>query len=313
MNSNAKTSEIFRFFSEEDSSSSTHSLDHSRDVIGGDKILNISTYLIVPNRSQPRSVFNGNNIIRLADSIKRYGMLQPLTVRRYDSNADSDYYELVAGERRLRAAKLLGMRTVPCVLIDVDDSRSAELAIIENLLREDLNMFEQAEGFKKLIENHRLTQEEVALRVSMSQSAIANKLRLLRLTQSERELILESNLTERHARALLKLSDTSTRSSALKQIILQRMNVCAAEEYIDKLIENERISRENYTEIFKILESRNTNIHKINAFCSILEKNIKNMREKGCLVSSVREEFDDATVLTIKISKKSDDSTKIDL
>lgn len=312
MNSSTKTNEIFRFFTEEDANSHSQSADHSQDVIGGDKILNISTYLIVPNRSQPRSVFNGNNIIRLADSIKRYGMLQPLTVRRYDSSADSDYYELVAGERRLRAAKLLGMRTVPCVLIDVDDSRSAELAIIENLLREDLNMFEQAEGFKKLIENHHLTQEEVALRVSMSQSAIANKLRLLRLTSKERELILESGLTERHSRALLKLSDVNARLSALNHIILQRMNVCTAEEYIDKLIENERITHENSPEIFKIPEKRDANIHKINAFCSVLEKNIKNMREKGCLVSSVREDFDEVTVLTIKISKKPENSDVID-
>ncbi len=303
MNSTIDNSEIFHFFAPEEAR--TQEFSPKQDDTGmlcGDKILNVATYLIVPNRSQPRCVFNGNNIIRLADSIKRYGMLQPLTVRRHSNEENCEYYELVAGERRLRAAKLLGMRTVPCVLVDADDSRSAELAIIENLLREDLNMFEQAQGFKKLIENHKLTQEEVALRVSMSQSGIANKLRLLKLTPEQQELILGAELTERHARALLKISNAETRTRALNHIIAHRLNVCAAEEYIERTLERERALLDG--EDHRLKQDKNAlNPSKIDVFCSCLEKSIKNMRERGCLISSTREDLDNMTVLTIKISK----------
>ena len=201
---------------------------------------------IVPNRSQPRSAFNQNAIARLADSIRRYGILQPLTVRKVMlpltsgvKNAPSAHptviYELVAGERRLRAAKLAELREVPCIIINTDDATSAELAIIENLLRENLNMFEQAEAFQRLIQEFHLTQEEAARRVSMSQSAVANKLRILRLSPEEREKILAAGLTERHARALLKLDDPLLRAEALEHILGRKMNVSASETYIDQI------------------------------------------------------------------------------
>ena len=226
---------------------------------------------IIPNRSQPRTAFNQNAIARLADSIRRYGILQPLTVRKilippkqrpplapmYRTEND-DYippntqnppyhgtprgnctvlYELIAGERRLRAARMAQLATVPCIVVNTDDSTSAELAIIENLLREDLNMFEQAEAFRRLMEEFMLTQEEVARRVSLSQSAVANKLRLLKLTRRERETILSSGLTERHARALLKIADQALRADVLTQITLRKLNVSATEHYIDSVLD----------------------------------------------------------------------------
>lgn len=190
---------------------------------------------IRPNRSQPRAVFDNNAIIRLADSIRRYGILQPLTVRPTEDD-DLYAYELIAGERRLRAAKMLGYFTVPCVIMATDESTSAEMAIIENLLREDLNMFEQAYGFQKLIENHSLTQDEVARRMSLSQSAVANKLRLLKLSFEEQKLILETNLTERHARALLKIEDKDLRLELIREFAAEKMNVRQSEEYIDGLL-----------------------------------------------------------------------------
>ncbi len=201
---------------------------------------------IIPNRSQPRSAFNQNAIARLADSIRRYGILQPLTVRRVllptgraptqnSSTEETVMYELIAGERRLRAAKLAELATVPCIIINTDDATSAELAIIENLLRENLNMFEQAEAFARLIREFHLTQDEAARRVSMSQSAVANKLRLLRLTQEERETILSSGLTERHARALLKLNDPALRRDVLGRVLERHMNVSATECYIEEI------------------------------------------------------------------------------
>ena len=190
---------------------------------------------IRPNRSQPRAVFDNNAIIRLADSIRRYGILQPLTVRPTEDD-DLYSYELIAGERRLRAAKMLGYFTVPCVIMATDESTSAEIAIIENLLREDLNMFEQAYGFQKLIENHSLTQDEVARRMSLSQSAVANKLRLLKLSFEEQKLILETNLTERHARALLKIDNKDLRLELIREFAAEKMNVRQSEEYIEGLL-----------------------------------------------------------------------------
>lgn len=190
---------------------------------------------IRPNRSQPRAVFDNNAIIRLADSIRRYGILQPLTVRPTEDD-DLYSYELIAGERRLRAAKMLGYFTVPCVIMATDESTSAEMAIIENLLREDLNMFEQAYGFQKLIENHSLTQDEVARRMSLSQSAVANKLRLLKLSFEEQKLILETNLTERHARALLKIDNKDLRLELIREFAAEKMNVRQSEEYIEELL-----------------------------------------------------------------------------
>lgn len=205
-----------------------------------EQVLQIKVDEIRPNRAQPRAKFDQNSIIRLADSIRRYGILQPLTVRESDPE-DSCRYELIAGERRLRAARMLGYLTVPCIVKGADNEASAELAIIENLLREDLNIFEEAYGFKKLIENHHLTQDEVAKRMSVSQSAVANKLRLLRLSYEEQQLILENGLTERHARALLRIDDPTERLQTLKYIIEEKLNVSASEAYIeDRVISSGR-------------------------------------------------------------------------
>lgn len=202
------------------------------------QVLQIKTDDIRPNRAQPRAEFEQNSIIRLADSIRRYGILQPLTVR--VSDPDDIYgYELIAGERRLRAAKLLGYLTVPCIVMEVEEQISAELAMIENLLREDLNMFEQAYGFRKLIENHHLTQEEVARKMSMSQSAVANKLRLLKLSYEEQRLILECGLTERHARTSLRIGNEKVRAQTLRLIADQKMTVQQSEEYIDRIAKAE--------------------------------------------------------------------------
>lgn len=200
-------------------------------------VLQVKIDEIRPNRAQPRAEFDNNSIIRLADSIRRYGILQPLSVRRADNN-EIYQYELIAGERRLRAARLLGYNTVPCILVEADEKLSAELAIIENLLREDLNMFEQAYGFRQLIENYGLTQDEVARKMSLSQSAVANKLRLLRLSYEEQRLIVETGLTERHARALLKVDSCELRIEIIKFISANKLNVQKTEEFIENILKS---------------------------------------------------------------------------
>ena len=193
--------------------------------------INISD--IKPNPSQPRTDFDISSISKLADSVKQYGLLQPLSIRK---SAESQTYELVAGERRLRACRMLGLTQVPCILIDADIETSAELAIAENIIRLDLNVFEQARAFAHLSSQFHLTQEEIATKMSLSQSAVANKLRLLKLTPDEQASILQSELSERHARALLRIQDAEIRKKALKYIIHHKLNVCESEKYISSLI-----------------------------------------------------------------------------
>lgn len=177
-----------------------HEMPHA-DAVDETRIVNISPKLISPNPSQPRCDFDADAIVSLADSISKYGFIQPLCVR----VSEEGTYELIAGERRLRAAKLLGLERVPCIVVPrgTDRKRSAELAIVENIQRENLNFFEQAAAIRELMYLCSYTQTEAAERLSLSQSAVANKLRLLKLGKSERAAVLAAKLTERHARALL--------------------------------------------------------------------------------------------------------------
>ena len=194
------------------------------------RIVWIATEKIRPNRAQPRINFESNAALRLADSIRRYGILQPLTVRVIENAQDSRCFEIIAGERRFRAAVMLQMQSVPCVILEADERKSAELALVENLLRQDLNFFEMAKAIRRLIDSFDLTQEEVAKRLSLTQSAVANKLRLLRFDEDEQQFILSSGLTERHARALLKMTDPILRKKAAEHVIKWRMNVSNTEQ-----------------------------------------------------------------------------------
>lgn len=239
-------------------------------------VLQIKVDDIRPNRAQPRSDFDNNSIIRLADSIRRYGIIQPLTVRKSD-NEDIYAYELVAGERRLRAARMLGYFTVPCIVIEADEKMSAEMAIIENLLRKDLNMFEQAYGFKKLIDNYGLTQDEVARKMSLSQSAVANKIRLLRLSDEEQKLILENDLSERHARALLKIESQQIRLEAIKHIASLSLNVVNAEQYVELLLKRTRESIEEKTKAITELEKEKAT----RTFVENIKRKIRQLNNQG--------------------------------
>lgn len=200
------------------------------------EIKSIPLELIRPNTYQPRKTFNQESLEELTESIKTYGVLQPINVR---SNG-SRYYELVAGERRLRAAELAGLKEIPAIIIDVTDSDSAVLALIENLQREDLNYIEEAEGYENLIKDHSYTQDQLAQIIGKKQSTIANKLRLLRLTDNVKQKLMEYNLTERHARALLKLPDEGEQLKVIDKVKEKGYNVKKTEE----LIENELVKLE---------------------------------------------------------------------
>lgn len=194
------------------------------------EVKKIPINLIRPNTYQPRRIFSHDGIIELSQSIKEYGVLQPISVRK---NGTSNF-ELIAGERRLRASQLAGLTEIPAIIIDITDTESAVMALIENLQREDLNFIEEAEGYNNLIKDHNFTQEELALRIGKKQSTIANKLRILKLTDDVKERIIKEGLTERHARAMLKLPSEELQNKVIDQILKSGLNVKKTEELIDR-------------------------------------------------------------------------------
>ncbi len=256
-----------------------------------DKIIMLSPYDILPNPSQPRKYFTDEAIFRLADSIRNHGLIQPLTVRKTEMG-----YELIAGERRLRALKILGESEAPCVISNVDNEESAHLAIIENIQRENLNMFEQASAILNLMKVHCLTQEKIAEQLSCSQSYVANKLRLLKISDDEKEKIIEFGLTERHARALLRIKDDDLRKNALKNIIRKNLNVSATEDYIDKLlIEKKQEKKDNIKTKIIVKDMR--------LFYNTIDKAIDAMRSTGFDVETTKRETSDSMEIIIAIPK----------
>ncbi len=195
------------------------------------KLITVPIFKIAPNPAQPRKRFGTKEIESLAKSIEENGLIQPIVIRKIDKG-----YVLIAGERRLRAAKLAGLREISAIISDCNDKESATIAIVENLQRKNLSIFEEAFSIYSLIKEWELTQDEAAKKLEMSQSAIANKLRLLRLSAEEQKLIEENKLTERHARAILKIEDKTVRIAVLKTIIEKELNVKNSEEYIEKIL-----------------------------------------------------------------------------
>lgn len=280
-----------------------------------ERVQKIEVSKIYPNPMQPRRIFNDDAILRLADSIRQYGVIQPLTVRcmnseyhSSDKSNEKQIYELVAGERRLRASKLIGLKEVPCIVIEADSRKSAELAIIENIQRENLNMFEQAAAISSLIEIYELTQEKIARQLSTSQSYVANKLRLLRLSVAERDIILKSNLTERHARALLRLPSSDLRLDALDYIISHELNVSRTEEYIDDLLTpktDDDDTLQSASEKKKEPEIRKKFIIKdIRIFYNTIDHAVDTVKRAGIDIQARKTEKEDTMELYIEIPKK---------
>ena len=262
----------------------------------GYKVSMIDIERIMPNRSQPRTVFDNESLAALSESIKTHGILQPLTVRPYPDKSDfSNFqYELIAGERRLRASKLAGLKKVPCIITESDTTTSAALAIIENLHRSDLGVFEEATAIAALIEIYGLTQEEAAQQLSMTQASVANKLRLLKLSAEEKEKISENNLSERHARALLRIKSTDIRKSVLDHIIKYNLNVRQTEEYSEKMLDK---SDENKPTTEKV----KTKDLKELIFC--IHKAVEETRNGGLAIRTKQTETDSDIVVTISIPK----------
>lgn len=245
---------------------------------------------ITPNPQQPRREFSPEGLEELAQSIAVYGILQPLTVRKRENS-----YQLVAGERRLRAAKLAGLKEVPCLIARVEERDAGLLALIENLQRRDLNCFEEAEAIAGLLRRYGLSQEQAAQKLGKSQSAVANKLRLLHLEEDIRAKILAQNLTERHARALLRLSDGEDRRRTLAAITARQLNVAQTEELIDKILREKQTApppkRPHYI------------IKDVRIFLNSIDRSLRTMRQAGVAAETAREETENDIVLTIRIPK----------
>lgn len=207
-----------------------------RQAVNEVKVVKVPIEQIFPNPYQPRKTFDEEALEELAASVSQYGVLQPLLV----APAENGRYLLIAGERRLRASRMALLTEVPVIISEYTSQQIAEIALIENLQREDLHYLEEAEGYEQLMEQFHLTQEAMAARVGKKQSTIANKLRLLRLSHQVREVLVEAELSERHARALLRLEDDVKRLEALEVIISRRYNVRQTEEYIDKLLSDKQ-------------------------------------------------------------------------
>ena len=238
---------------------------------------------IRPNPAQPRRVFREEALAELADSIRRHGILQPLSVRRTGTN-----YELIAGERRLRAGVLAGLSEIPCIIMSMDEEQSGAAALVENLQRQNLDFIEEARAIARLMEKSCLSQEQVASMLGKSQSSIANKLRLLRHSEAVLTAIREGNLTERHARALLKLPTEQETLSAIAVIVRMGMSVARAEAYINSLLETKQ-PREKKTNI--------------GSFLNHLDQSLARIQMSGISAVSERRETDSQIVLTITIPK----------
>ncbi len=240
---------------------------------------------IRPNPAQPRRVFDEGAMEELAESIRVHGILQPLSVRRVEG-----CYELIAGERRLRAAMAVGMTEVPCIIMTMDDAQSGLVALVENLQRQDLDFVEEATGISRLIRIQGISQEQAARMLGKSQSAIANKLRLLRHSPEVLETIRESGLTERHARALLRLKTEEEKLEAVAVIAANAMSVAKTEQYIDSLLRGEpkqaapRVS--------------------LGGFLSNLSHSLTRIQSAGIRAVSERKETESEIVLTITIPKE---------
>lgn len=237
------------------------------------KVVEIEISKIIPNPNQPRTEFSLSDISALADSIAQNGILQPLSVRRVN-----DSYELIAGERRLRAAKMCELQVVPCIIHEMSDRESAILALVENIQRQDLSFFDEASAIEKLISYYGLTQEEAAQKLGKAQSTVANKLRLLRFTADERELITKFGLTERHSRTLLRLASPEDRLIMLEKIIKNKLNVEKTERLVDDYIGRVK-EHQSYQRRSKVFQN-------VKIFVNTINRAVETMQAAGISADS---------------------------
>ena len=256
-------------------------------------IVHIDVNKIISNKNQPRKIFDEKALEELSESIKNYGIIQPITVRKiYD-----DIYEIVAGERRYKAVKMLKMETVPAVIIEAKEEESAAMSLIENLQREDLDFIEEAMAFERLISEFGLNQTQLAQKLGKSQSAVANKLRILKLPQSIIEKLREGKLTERHGRALLKIEDEEILHSIVDKIIKKDLNVSETEKLVNSIAEDLNVKKKRDRRYVRNFINYKIYVNTIkNAYNEIVKTGIEAKFEQN--------ESDEYIEIKVKIPKK---------
>ena len=277
----------------------TDNLQKATDV----QVLHIPLSKIVPNPYQPRKEFESEALSELADSIRQYGVLQPLLV----APGKGDTYILIAGERRLRASTMAGLGTVPVIVSEYTSQQIAEIALIENLQRKDLHYLEEAEGYEKLVNTFHLTQESMAIRVGKKQSTIANKLRLLRLPGSVRKKLHDSDLTERHARILLKLENEDLQKAVLQKVLKGHLNVRQTEALVEKTLKEAGKLNQK--------KPRFVVVNDVRIYLNSIKEIMETVKTSG-IPSSMEQEMDgDDVVVTLRIKnvKKRKDPNVIKL
>lgn len=264
----------------------------SRPRLGRAGIVQLPVGDIDANPNQPRKLFDDERLAELSQSIAEYGVISPLTVRLHYGR-----YELVSGERRLRAARMAGLKKVPCIILDVDMEESGLLALVENLQRQDLDFLEEARGIENLMRLYGLSQEECARRLGRSQSAVANKLRLLRLPGDVLDSLREHGLTERHGRALLRMPDDAARRAALEHILAEGLNVAQTDRYIDSLLAPA-------PEKPKSARKRSFILKDVRVFLNTVSHSLDVMKKGGIAAGMRQEETEDELIVTISIPKR---------
>lgn len=252
------------------------------------QVLLIPNDQIYPNPNQPRQIFDQEELVNLAISIRMNGILQPITVRQIDKG-----YELVSGERRLRASKLAGLVSIPCIVVDVNNMKSAVFALIENLQRQNLNYFEEAIAIERLMSEYGLSQEDAARRLGKAPSTVSNKLRLLSLPEEARKRLMENGLTERHARALLKL-DKDKVVEVLDKIIEKKLNVTQTDELIDEILSNISAPKRQTKRMFS----------DVKIFLNTINTAVDTMKKSGIGADIRREDTGESYIYRIEIPKR---------
>ena len=263
---------------------------YRRGLLESTRVTMLSPDVISPNPDQPRRYFDPDGLYELAESIRVHGILQPLSVRRKGGRR----YELIAGERRLRAAMICGLEQVPCLVLEVSRESSCLLSLIENLQRRDLDFWEEAKALERLTTVYGLSQEEAAAKVGKSQSAVANKLRLLRLPQEVLALLRKHGFTERHARALLRLPTPEAQAAGADLLVKEGWTVARTEKYVEEVLRNQTKGKKTRPPLL---------IRDVRFFLNSLDHSLAVMRSAGVAAQCQRKEEGEDLLLTIRIPK----------
>ncbi len=253
------------------------------------RLTEISVYEIATNPHQPRKTFSEDSIAELSASISQYGLIQPITVRK----GTYSKYQLIAGERRLRACIMAGLKKIPAIIIEADNYKSSVIAMIENLQRENLNFFDEAEGYSNLICDFNITQEELADKIGKTQATVANKMRILRLSPVVKKIIRENCLTERHARAMLRLQDEKLQIKALRQIIHKNLNVMQTDELVENML---KPKHRNHTKQLRVIKD-------VRIFANTIKQAVEMMNQSGVKAYSEKSENEEFIEYIVRIPK----------